>query len=94
MTKRDNRTLVNSGQYFVRTLDGPLEPTGPGIPDVVICRRVEDFPNAEVPEGGIVTVCQDCQATIVTNLAKYPDRPRICMQCARIQPLPIETPNG
>jgi hypothetical protein len=86
-------TLVNSGEYFSRTLGGPLEPAPPGVPDVVICRRVEDFPGGQVPAGGIVTVCRECGAQVVTNLAKHPDRPRICMQCAHIQPLPIERPS-
>ncbi len=83
-------TRVNSGEYFLRTPGGSLEPTAPGIPDVVICRRVVDFPGAQVPPGGIVTICRDCEAQIVTNRAKFPDRPRICMQCASIEPLPIE----
>jgi hypothetical protein len=83
-------TRVNSGDYYFRTLGGPLEPAPPGIPDVVICRRVLDFPGGQVPAGGIVTICRDCDAPVVTNLAKFSDRPRICMQCASIEPLPIE----
>ena len=89
MKKRGTR--VNSGEYFLRAPGGRLEPTAPGIPDVVVCRRVVDFPGGQVPPGGIVTVCRDCGAQVVTNLAKFPDRPRICMQCAQIAPLPIES---
>jgi hypothetical protein len=85
--------VVNSGEYFERAPDGRLEPAAPGVPDVVMCRRVEDFHGGQVPAGGIVTVCRECDAAVVTNLLKFPDRPRICMQCARVQPLPIERPS-
>jgi len=80
---------VNSGEYYRRTPGGRLEPAAPGVPDAVICRRVADY--APAPVGGFVTVCRDCGASVVTNISKYPDRPWICMQCAAIAPLPIES---
>jgi hypothetical protein len=83
---------VNSGEYYERTPGGRLEPAAPAVPDAVICRRVADYAPAPVPVGGFVTVCRDCGASVVTNISKYPDRPRICMQCASIAPLPIESP--
>jgi hypothetical protein len=84
---------VNSGEYYRRAPDGRLEPAAAGVPDVIICRRVVDFPGGVAPVGGVVTVCRDCGASIATNIAKFPDQPRICMQCAAIRPEPIERPS-
>ncbi len=84
------RQRVKAGEYYRRDgPDAPLVPAAPAVPDVIICRRLEDFPDAVVPAGGVVVACRDCGAPVVTNLAKYPERPRICMQCGSIQPLPL-----
>jgi hypothetical protein len=81
---------VNAGEYYYRRgPDEPLMPAAPAVPDVVICRRLEDYPPASVPTGGTVATCRDCGRRVLTNLAKYPAAPRVCMQCAQITPLPI-----
>lgn len=82
---------VHSGNYYGRrTPGGPLEPAPPGVPDQVVCRRVGDYPNGEPPAGAALDTCTHCSALIAYN-PKGPFQyvPRVCMQCARIAPLPI-----
>jgi len=72
-------------------------PRDTGIPDVVVCRRLRDYPTdprlraAALPETAAVTGCSRCGFAIAFNpLGPHQDRPKVCMQCAQIQPLPIE----
>ena len=81
--------LVLPGRFYgTRTPGGPLEDAPPGIPDHIICRRVEDFPQG-TPVGASIAACSQCQALIAFNPARTFRAPRICMQCAGIQPLPL-----
>lgn len=81
------------GRYYGVTHAGRMVPVGDvdRPPDVVICRRVADYPQARPPDGAIVTPCARC----VTPIAWNPHGPHssvshICMQCGGIEPLPIE----
>ena len=60
-------------------------------PDRIVSRRLADFPGGAAPPGGTLDRCAQCRAPVVTNRAKFPTVPRICMQCAHIQPLPLES---
>lgn len=55
----------------------------------VVCRRVADFPNGEPPAEAARGRCVRCGTAIAFNPARFPDHPHVCMQCARIVPLPI-----
>lgn len=82
---------VNSGNYYGRDADGKLHRIGDvdAPPDIVICRRVADYPAGT--RDGQVGRCSQCAAPIRYNPdGPHQDRPRVCMQCAGIQPLPIE----
>lgn len=68
--------------------DGRMEPDGPSVPDVVISRRVSDFPGGVAPAGAIVIPCQRCGARIAWD-GHFPDRPHVCLQCGGIEPLPL-----
>jgi hypothetical protein len=52
---------------------------------------VADYPGQRIPPKGAVTTCATCDAPIVFNPAR-PNiaAPKICMQCAHIQPLPFD----
>lgn len=86
--------IVTGGQYFERTPEG-MHPVGndtpPGPVDGWICRRVADYPGGRVPTGGEVSMCTACGAPIVFNPARHVEAPKVCMQCARIRPLPIDS---
>jgi hypothetical protein len=82
--------IVHGGRFYWRSPQGPLEPAAPGDPDVWICRRVADYPSQQIPMGGQVAACTRCEAPIVFNPARPVSAPKICMQCARITPLPLE----
>lgn len=82
---------VTGGEYLERDWTGRLHDAAPGIPDVVICRRVVDYAPAPVPPTAAVTECTDCGAAIAFNPAHpHATRPKICMQCGGIEPMPIE----
>jgi hypothetical protein len=81
-------TRVVAGRYFRETPHG-LVPSAPCTPDVIICRRVADFPGGQVPAGGAVVACRQCEAPIVYAAARHYAAPRICMQCANITPDPL-----
>lgn len=85
---------VKAGEYYDRTPDGRLKrvdaPAGARVPDAVICRRVVDYAPAAVPAGAAFGTCEQCGARIAFNPTRFPDQPHICMQCSRIEPLPIE----
>lgn len=79
------------GRFYGRTWDGRLEevPGQDHQADVWICRRLCDFPGGRLPPGGEIAQCERCEAVIVYNPARQLAVPRVCMQCAGIQPLPI-----
>jgi len=86
-------TPVDAGNYYGRTYDGRLVLLGDVArkPDHVICRRVDDFPDGRPPNGAKLQPCAQCQEFIAFNpKGLHLDRPRICLQCAGVQPLPIE----
>jgi hypothetical protein len=82
---------TSPGEFYWRAPSGELVPAAPSVPDVIICRRLGDFPGATMPAGGTRAICEACGAVVVTNAAKFPDRPRRCMQCSQIEPLPFES---
>jgi hypothetical protein len=92
----DREADVFGGKVYGRlTPDGPLvEAPATATPDVWICRRVADFPRGQAPAGSAPGHCSRCTAPIAFNPARIPivppATPKVCMQCARIQPLPIE----
>lgn len=84
---------VTGGQYLERDWTGRLIDTARrDTPDVVICRRVVDYAPAPVPPTAAITECTRCGAAVAFNPAgPHPTRPKICMQCGGIEPLPIES---
>lgn len=86
---------VYGGQFYGVTATGKMVPIGemaPRQPDVWICRRVADYPGQCVPAGGEVTPCATCAAPVVFNPKREGiTAPKVCMQCERIKPLPIES---
>ena len=91
--KTKDARIVHGGRTYARaTPHGPLLPCPDGPPDVLICRRLVDFPGGTVPAGGAIGQCTDCGRPIVFIAARVVAAPTICMQCAGIEPLPFETP--
>lgn len=91
MTKKPGGD-VHGGKYYGVTAAGRMIEIGDvdRAPDAVICRRVVDFPGALVPAGGAVAACTTCGASVVYNPAgPHQNRPRRCMQCAGVRPLPL-----
>jgi len=88
------RTKTMPGTYYGVTHAGrmvPLSSSPDRPPDKVICRRVADYAPFRPPAAASTGPCADCGAPIAWNPAgPHQDRPKICMQCAGIQPLPIE----
>ena len=58
--------------------------------DIWICRRVADFEPSQIPDAAAFDRCAECRARIVYNPARTVDAPRVCMQCADIEPEPFE----
>ena len=89
MRKKGN---VHHGGYYGRfTANGPLIPAPAGVPDSVICRRIVDYGPGQIPAAAAFGRCSTCDAPVAYNPAgPHQDRPRVCMQCTGIQPLPIE----
>jgi len=89
---------VDAGNYYERQhRDGWLVPTAPAVPDVIVCRRVVDYAPAPVPDGAAVETCSQCSALVAYNPAgpagpggPFQRVPKVCMQCARIKPLPMD----
>src|SRR5262245_45471933 len=77
---------VHAGNYYgVRHGGGPLEPAPPGVPDIVVCRRVGDYPGGQPPAQAALETCTRCSALIAYNpQGPFQYVPKICMQCARI----------
>lgn len=90
-------TLINKpGLYGRRAVDDKLVklPDDYAKPDEVICRRVSDYPKGRPPAGARITTCADCGRRLAFNPASpHQDVPKICLQCAGIEPLPIERPS-
>jgi len=84
---------VESGNYYgERRRGGPLEPAPSGVPDFVVCRRVTDYAPAPIPTAAAFSMCSRCGARIAYNpKGPHQSRPKICMQCAQIEPLPMES---
>lgn len=90
MTKR--REIVHPGRFYGRrSPTGPLEPApADSVPDEVVCRRLRDFGPGQIPPSGAITACARCGAAVVYNPAgRFLEKPKVCMQCCRIEPLPI-----
>jgi len=88
MTKKAD---VHGGGLYGITRTGRMVPVPPdaGAPDVWICRRTADFGYGQIPGGAGFSECARCGASIVYNPARTVDAPKVCMQCAHIEPLPI-----
>jgi len=87
-------TLIQGGKWYGRiTENGPLVPAPPDLraPDAWVCRRLADYPNGQAPAGGALGSCSECRAVIVFNPQRRVSAPKVCMQCADIVPLPIES---
>ena len=70
---------------------GPLVPTTPGTPHVIVCRRVVDVRAASDPGGRRVYAVHRVQrARRASPAGPHQDVPKICVQCARIEPLPMD----
>jgi hypothetical protein len=85
------RSIVNPGRYY-RATEGGLFEVGPRGVDVWVCRRVADYPGADVPPGGAVAACARCGRAIVFDplMPDPPAAPKVCLQCAGIVPLALE----
>lgn len=94
MSKKRIPTPVQGGGFYQRDASGFTPVPDPArAPDGWICRRVADFPHGRLPVGAATAVCRQCAAPIAFNPARVDipaTVPKICMQCAAIQPLPIE----
>ncbi|RPJ69039.1 MAG: hypothetical protein EHM24_19690 [Acidobacteria bacterium] len=93
MAKGDHR-VVHGGGFYGITETGRMVPVGqdePGFraPDLWICRRVADFRSGQIPEGAAFAPCTRCAAHLVYNPKRTVDAPKVCLQCAHIDPLPI-----
>lgn len=89
--------LVHGGRFYGRiTRNGPLVPVTDydGEVEAWICRRVADFPHQRVPDGGAVGACARCGVAIAFNPRRTVAAPKVCMQCADVQPLPIRAEGG
>ncbi len=84
------RKDVDGGRYYELGDKGYKEVPA-HEPDLVVCRRLADFPPGHTymqePELG---PCRICGETVVSQkYGPHTDRPRVCMQCAGMHPLPI-----
>lgn len=83
---------VNPGKFYAVTDDRMVEvgaQDDPALtPDVWICRRLSDY-NVPVPQAAAVGNCTRCGERVVYNPARRVNAPRVCMQCAGIEPLPF-----
>jgi len=95
----DKKADVFGGRFYEREPGGRMREisTPPRPPDAWICRRVADFPNGLPPAGAATTVCSRCRQAIAYNPRRMHSTPidttqtkMICMQCAHVEPLPIE----
>lgn len=76
--------------YWLNFFDGDMKEAAPGVPHRVVCRRVADFPDGRPPAGAAFVPCVECAAPVAYNPhGPHRDRPRVCMQCVGVEPLPI-----
>jgi len=69
------------------------EDPAPGRVDAVVCRRVEDYPDAIVPAGAALAWCARCRTLIAYDpTGPHGLRPRYCFQCWGIVPEPFIPP--
>lgn len=81
---------VVGGRHYGELPNGRLVEVPPMPADIVVCRRVADFPASRPPAGATIAPCPKCGAPIAFNpRGLYLDRPRVCMQCYGIKPDPI-----
>lgn len=81
--------LLKAGTFFDRDV-GEVAPTD--RPEWIACRRTGDFKPGQIPADAKRDICASCGAAIIYNPAgpKFANNPpRVCMQCAGIEPLPI-----
>lgn len=88
-----SRDPTRAGKFYGRRDDGGLEEIGPTLPageraDAWICRRVSDYPFLRPPAAAALDRCTECGILIAYNPARACEAPRVCMQCAGIEPLP------
>lgn len=80
------------GGYYLNTPLGMIEATSAaGLPpDVVICRRVVDLPVGRAfPANAKFGTCARCgQSILYSPVSPHQDKPKACMQCCGIEPLP------
>ena len=94
MTKGDE---PKPGTFYERDWrTGRLIERGPDLQpgeqaDAWICRRLSDYPGQRPPEGAAVEHCTRCHADICFNPYRHVPAPKICLQCAGIEPLPFES---
>jgi hypothetical protein len=85
MKKEPEYVTTRPGTY----VDNQNRPIEPHDPTVVICRRVADY-NVPAPKDAALDLCATCGAKIFYNPnGPHLDKPRICLQCHGIEPLPI-----
>jgi hypothetical protein len=87
-------TKTQAGRYYGIDGHGRMHDLGEQDsgrpPDAVICRRVADFPAATPPASAAIAPCPKCGELIAYNPAgRHGDRPRECMQCHGVEPLPL-----
>lgn len=86
---------TKAGTFYEHdAVTGRLRERGPALrpgekPDVWICRRLMDYPGRRPPDGAAVEHCTLCDRYICFNPMRHVDAPKICMQCAGIEPLPF-----
>lgn len=83
------------GKFYQFGADGVGQEVEPDDDDEVIswvCRRVADF-NVPLPKDAGFADCGICGARIAYNPARSVDAPKVCMQCAGLEPLPIPVPS-
>jgi hypothetical protein len=67
-------------------------------PDIIVCRRVADFPDRVVPAGLSVAPCSSCDHAIAFDPSRFatpaPAPRRVCWQCAGFVPHPDNLNQG
>lgn len=90
----DEHTIRGGGYYGRLTPNSPLVSVPVDAvtrePDAWICRRVVDFPREQPPHGSAVAKCTRCNVLVAFNPRHVCAAPKVCMQCMKIQPLPME----
>lgn len=88
-------TRVEPGRFYVRhPVTGQFEEVRAGTPaEAWICRRLSDYAPGTLPAGAWRGTCTVCGAVVGYNPRSVelvpPGTPKVCMQCAGIEPLPL-----